>query len=284
MSSINFAESCVYDAQWQKIIDGVLETSAKFIGSDAPFGLNFGKLFPLVDVSSSMSGTPMEVAIALGILVSMTCNIAWRDRFITFDTNPTLVDLSGCKSLFDKVKKTQNAPWGGSTNFEKAFEMILNVACDARLTPDQIPDLIVFSDMQFNQAGSFRETMFMLMTRRFSEEGVKICGSSWPLPKIIFWNLRGDTQGYPVDANQKNVQMLSGFSPSLLKLLLSGEPLVNEVVAENGTVVQQQITPAETLRKALDDSRYFPIREILNKSSEGLLEKYVFETPTIDEA
>jgi hypothetical protein len=282
MSSINFAESCVYDAQWQKIIDGVLETSAKFIGSDAPSGLNFGKLFPMVDVSSSMSGTPMEVAIALGILVSMTCNIAWRDRFITFDTNPTWVDLSGCKSLFDKVKKTQNAPWGGSTNFEKAFEMILNVACDARLTPDQIPDLIVFSDMQFNQAGQFGETMYNIMTRRFSEEGVKICGSPWPLPKIIFWNLRGDTRGYPVDANQKNVQMLSGFSPSLLKLLLNGEPLVTEVVAENGTVVQQQITPAETLRKALDDPRYFHIRKILYMSSEGLLGKYVFDAQVND--
>lgn len=284
MSSITNAELCVYDAQWQKIIEGVLETSTKFLGIDAPFGLNFGKLLPLVDVSASMEGTPMAVAIALGILVSMTCNIAWRNRFITFDTNPTWVDLSDCKSLYDKVNKTQRSPWGGSTNFEKAFEMILKVACDAHLTPDQIPDLIVFSDMQFNQAGSFEETMFMFMTRRFSEEGVKICGSPWPLPKIIFWNLRGDTRGYPVDANQKNVQMLSGFSPSLLKLLLSGEPLVNEVLAEDGTVVQQQITPAETLRKALDDPRYFPIREILNMSSEGLLENYVFETPTIDEA
>jgi hypothetical protein len=278
MSSITDAESSVYDTQWLKIIEGVLETITKFLGIDAPCGLNFGKLLPMVDVSASMSGTPMEVAIALGILVSMTCDISWRNRFITFDSNPTWVDLTGYKSLFDKVKKTQNAPWGGSTNFEKAFEMILKVACDARLTPDQIPDLIVFSDMQFNQAGSFGETMFMLMTRRFSEEGKKICGSPWPLPKIVFWNLRGDTSGYPVDANQKNVHMLSGFSPSLLKLLLSGEPLVNEVVAENGTVVQQQITPAETLRNALNDSRYDPIRDILNMSHEGLLKEYVFET------
>jgi hypothetical protein len=269
----------VYDAQWQKIQEGVLEVTEKFLGHDVPNGLNFGKLLPLVDVSASMKGTPMEVAIALGILVSMTCDIAWRNRFITFETNPTWVDLSDCTTLFSKVKKTQRAPWSGSTNFEAAFEMILKVACDAKLNPDQIPDLIVFSDMQFNSAGSFGETMFMLMTRRFSEEGIKICGSPWPLPKIIFWNIAGDTRGYPVDANQPNVQMLSGFSPSLLKLLLSGEPLVNEVLAEDGTMLKQQISPAETLRKALDDSRYFPIRKILSESVEGLFKKYVFEEP-----
>jgi hypothetical protein len=276
--AIQSAESSVYDAQWQKIIEGVLETSAKFVGSDAPQGVNFGKLLPMVDVSASMSGTPMEVAIALGILVSMTCDLAFRNRFITFDSKPTWVDLTGYQSLFDKVKKTQSAPWGGSTNFEAAFEMILKAACDASLTPDQIPDLIVFSDMQFNQAGRFGETMYNTMTRRFAEEGKKICGSPWPMPKIIFWNLAGTTRGYPVDANQRNVQMLSGFSPSLLKLLLDGEPLVSETVAEDGTVTQQQITPEETLSKALDDPRYFPIRKILYMSGEGLLEKYVFET------
>jgi hypothetical protein len=132
--------------------------------------------------------------------------------------------------------------------------------------------------MQFNQAGRFGETMYNTMTRRFAEEGKKICGSPWPMPKIIFWNLAGTTRGYPVDANQRNVQMLSGFSPSLLKLLLDGEPLVSETVAEDGTVTQQQITPEETLSKALDDPRYFPIRKILYMSGEGLLEKYVFET------
>ena len=31
---------------------------------------DLGKLVPLVDVSGSMGGTPMEAAIALGILVS----------------------------------------------------------------------------------------------------------------------------------------------------------------------------------------------------------------------
>ena len=275
-SLISRDESLVYDAQWQKIIEGVLETTSKFLGTDAPLGINFGKLLALVDVSGSMAGTPMEVSIALGILVSMTSDPAWRDRFITFHERPSWVNLAGYTSLHDKVKATASSPWGGSTNFEAAFEMILQSAISARLTPEQIPDLIVFSDMQFNQAGKFSETMLDVMKRRFAEAGVKICGTPYPAPKIIFWNLRGDTRGYPATATASNVQLLSGFSPSLLKLLLSGEPMVTTETSADGAVTSKQVTPDETLRKALDDDRYDLVRLTLSQSNEGLLEKYTF--------
>lgn len=275
-SSISRNESLIYNAQWQKIIEGVLETTAKFLGEDAPEGINFGKLLALVDVSGSMDGTPMEVAIALGILVSMTSDPAWRDRFITFETDPHWINLSQHKSLFDKVKATSEATFGLSTNFEAAFELILQSAISARLTPEQIPDLIVFSDMQFDEAGGFSETMLDLMTRRFAEAGVKICGTPYPAPKIIFWNLRGDTCGYPASATASNVQLLSGFSPSLLKLVISGDPVVATETSEDGVVVSKQVTPEETLRKALDDDRYDLVRLTLSQSNEGLLDKYSF--------
>jgi hypothetical protein len=68
--------------------------------------------------------------------------------------------------------------------------------------------------------------------------------------------------------------MLSGFSPSLLKLLLNGEPLVIEMLETDGTVTQREVTPEETLRKALDDERYDRIHVILLKSKEGLFLNY----------
>ena len=170
---------------------------------------------------------------------------------LPFMKNPTWVSLEGLTCLKDKVVKTQAAPWGGSTDFNTALEMILRVAVEHRLSPEEIPDLIVFSDMQFNLAGQFGETMHDVIKRSFAEAGVEICGRPYPAPKIIYWNLRGDTRGFPVQANTPNTQMLSGFSPSLLKLLLDGEPMVVEEVAEDGTVTQRKITPEETLRKAL---------------------------------
>jgi hypothetical protein len=277
--NISPIESTVYDAQWAKIKEGVLEGIQKLISTPDSSGINLGKLVPLVDVSGSMSGTPMEVSIALGILVSELSDPAFRDRFITFEETPTWVSLEGLTCLKDKVVKTQAAPWGGSTDFNTALEMILRVAVEHRLSPEEIPDLIVFSDMQFNLAGRFGETMHDVIKRRFAEAGVEICGRPYPAPKIIYWNLRGDTRGFPVQENTPNTQMLSGFSPSLLKLLLDGEPMVVEEVAEDGTVTQRKITPEETLRKALDDERYNRIRAVLSESSEGVLSKYTFTPP-----
>ena len=266
-SSISSVESSVYDAQWAKIKEGVLEGIAKLISQSDSTTINLGKLVPLVDVSGSMAGIPMIVAIALGIIVSELSNPAFRNRFITFETKPTWVSLEGLTSLRDKVVKTKGAPWGGSTNFEAALMMILSVAIEKKLAPEEIPDLIVFSDMQFNQAGKYCETMHDLIKRRFAEAG-------YGLPKIIYWNLRANTVGFPVQANAPNTQLLSGFSPSLLKLLLDGEPLITEEVTSDGTVINKGITPEETLRKALDDENYDSIRSILSASNEGLLSKY----------
>ena len=275
-TQISSMEISVYDAQWAKIKEGVLEGISRFISTQNSSAINLGKLVPLVDVSGSMGGIPMEVAIALGILVSELSDHAFKDRFITFQERPTWVSLEGLTCLKDKVVKTMDAPWGGSTDFNAVLEMILKVVVKHHLYPEEIPDLIVFSDMQFNQAGNYDETMHDVIKRRFEEAGIAICGSPYRTPKIIYWNLRCDTIGFPVSANTPNTQLLSGFSPSLLKLLLNGEPLVIETVEKDGTIAQREITPEETLRKALDDERYDRIRVILLKSKEGLFLNHVF--------
>lgn len=80
--------------------------------------------------------------------------------------------------------------------------------------------------------------------------------------------------------------MLSGYSPSLLKFVLEGGDLeeTEEVTLESGEVVKvakAKPTPYETLRKVLDDARYFPVREVLSKSTEGALAQYHFEAPEV---
>ena len=272
-------DSSVFDAQWTKIREAVLEGIAKLNDLPDPNSINLGKLVPLVDVSGSMDGTPMEVAIALGILVSEISDPAFKDHFITFETRPSWVSLKGINSIYDKVQKTKNAPWGGSTDFNAALEMILKVATDKKLSPDDIPDLIVFSDMQFNSAGRYSETMHDVITRKFARAGMEICGKPYRAPKIIYWNLRGDTKGFPVQANTPNTQILSGFSPSLLKLLLNGESMVQEQINPDGSITTTDITPLQTLRNALDDPRYDPIRVILSSSTERILSSFHF-TPT----
>jgi hypothetical protein len=44
---------------------------------------------------------------------------------------------------------------------------------------------------------------------------------NFPVPRVVYWNLQGAQQtNFPVQAGCENVQMLSGFSPSLLKLVM----------------------------------------------------------------
>ena len=55
-----------------------------------------------------------------------------------------------------------------------------------------------------------------------------------------------------------------------------------EVVTETGEVVKvakAKPTPYETLRRVLDDERYFAVRQLLSESSEGHLAQYHFEAP-----
>jgi NACalpha-BTF3-like transcription factor len=153
--------------------------------------------------------------------------------------------------------------------------------------------------MQFNQAQHSShahswETQHELLVRKYKVAGLKACGEPWKPPHIIFWNLRGNTTGFPATADTEGVTMLSGFSPSLLKLLLSGEDLeqgeeiIEEVINADGEVVLTKTKvsrrPIDVVRSALDDSQYDKVRAILGRSKEGLLAGYEFEPPSSDEA
>merc|ERR1719440_393844 len=205
--------------------------------------------------------------VGLGLVVSELAHPSFRNRVLTFSARPEWVTLEEGASVVQKVRQLKAAPWGMNTDFEAACERILNAAQRARLKPDEVPDLIVFTDMQFDAArgsgyygGGGRaaswETHHERLTRRFAEVGVAVCGAPYAAPRIIYWNLRGNTVGFPVDAAAPNTQMISGFSPSLLKLVLSGKDLVGdekEVRMPDGSVkvVREGPTPAEAVRLAL---------------------------------
>merc|ERR1719393_1155555 len=74
---------------------------------------------------------------------------------------------------------------------------------------------------------------------------------------------------------------LAALSPALLKLVLGGKDLVadeKEVVLPDGTVkkVREGPTPEETLRAALDDSAFDPVRLALAAVDKGPLAGYTF--------
>jgi len=242
-------------------------------------------------VSGSMCGTPMEVSIAMGILVSEICHPAFRDLVLMFSQTPSWHYLKDCCTFVEKVKSLQRGSWGGSTNFELAMELIAEVIEKENLSQEDIPTLMVVSDMQFNDAsgrgaygrgGGRKSTASENIKRMFEQLGVKMWGKPFSVPLVVFWNVRAGTSGTPAGKDDEGVTLLSGYSPSLMKFVLSGElmEVVEDVVVdeETGEVtkVTRKITPAETLRKVLDDEGLGLVRDALvgkdltvKKSSKG---------------
>jgi len=274
--------------------------SAVATGARKPVGLS--RVVPMADVSGSMRGTPMHVAIALGILVSEVTHPAFRDKVLTFHTDPTWHDLSMHTTFVDKVQSLQGAQWGGSTDFGKAMEKIAELVRAERLEQGDVPDLLVISDMQFNEArghiGSYYplgypgypsyypfgypgygfdhaqttkdegwSTAHENITRMFAQLGIELHGHPLQPPNIIFWNVRADTVGFPAAADDKGVMLLSGFSPALMKFILSGEMEEERVTLDaEGAVVKTrtQLDPKETLRRVLDDTGLDAVRAVLD--------------------
>jgi hypothetical protein len=278
----------VLDAQWKDLWKDVVKqvtTKAK------EEGLNFNptRMVPLSDVSSSMNGMPMEVSIALGIGISEITHPAFQNMVLTFERSPRWHKLNGDDSIVEKVRSLQRAPWGGDTNFEGAYDQILKVCLKHKLNREDVPVLIVFSDMQFNRA-AFRSycqdgssdrrlsTMHNVIRQKFSTTARTLGWEDEEPTPIVYWNLR-PTGGHPVEKDTAGSVLLSGFSPSLLKLVMNGEALKEEtmeVVENDGNVRQEKmrITPEQVLRKMLDDKIYDPVRAILADSNEGLLGAY----------
>ncbi|KAG7363600.1 protein of unknown function DUF2828 containing protein [Nitzschia inconspicua] len=276
-------EEMALDAQWKNLRENLVAQIKRGYAEFDPT-----KMVPLSDVSSSMYGTPMHVAIALGILISEITHEAFRNLVMTFEKTPKWHKLDSSLTIAEKVRSLASAPWGGSTNFKRAYELILDVALKSNLEYKDMPVLIVFSDMQFDKAGRLSgpcnchapqtrswATMHDFIQNRFAAVG-KTLGweDSTPTP-IVYWNLR-NTGGHPVDKDQEGAVLLSGFSPSLLKHVMQGtmiEDVEVEVVQSDGTTKKERarVVPEQILYKMLNDELYTPVMEIVGSSAEGKL-------------
>lgn len=250
-----------------EIVRDVLVNNAVTTGASKPIGMS--RLVCMADVSGSMSGIPMHVAIAFGILVSEVCHPAFRNKVLTFSTDPKLHTLPD-GPFVDKVESLSSADWGMSTNFEKAMRLIIEMVISNRLEQHDIPDLLVVSDMQFNEANNENtwNTAYKNIKNMFRDTGIKMHKKPLTPPNIIFWNVRSNTCGYPAAADQKGVMLLSGYSPALMKFILSGEmeEEVAKTIDSDGNIVKvtRQINPSEALQRILNDSGLDPVRAVLD--------------------
>lgn len=196
------------------------------------------KILPICDVSSSMSGTPMDMSVSLGIYFSERNNSIFKDGFITFSDNPKLKILKG--TLIEKVRQLERAEWLASTNFEKVFDVILTKAKEGSVKEEDMPTtLLCISDMEFNEASGDNKTNFEVIKQKYLESGYKF-------PRLVFWNVNArQTNNMPIQKNDKAV-LVSGATPSIIKNILSCE-----------------IDPIKVMKKTLNSERYKKLDNII---------------------
>jgi hypothetical protein len=218
----NSADTIV-ESQWNEIVQKMSEIGC------------LDNVLVLSDVSGSMEGMPMLISYTMGLLISsLNTSELFKNQVLTFESEPQLVDVGG-ESLFERLAKIRDAPWGGSTNICAAFQMLLEkVKAAHAIMPDKI---IIVSDMQFNEADAAYTTNYESICEKFEDAGYEV-------PHIVFWNVNGCSQDFQVESNAPNVSMISGFSVDILKCVLEG---INP-------------TPVDTMMAALNNPRYDAIR------------------------
>ena len=249
-------------AQWAALVKSAREAGG------------LGRSLAMCDFSGSMMtsdrGAPFWVSMAMGLLISELTTDEFKDTFLTFDTNPTLHTVVG-HTIFERVASISDIGQGLSTDFQKAMDLVLATLKAKRCRPGQEPkDLIVITDMAWDRACSSNEqsvytdntyrhivktspwqTHIQMIRESFRRAGEDMWGegNGFQPPRIVIWNVAATAKDFHAKSDEEGVIMLSGWSPSLFKVLTT-----------EGARVQ---TPMEALRAQLDDSRYDPVRERL---------------------
>ena len=192
----------------------------------------------VVDTSGSMycsPGTlkPALIAQAMGLYCAERCQGVFHNHIITFESTPHLMEIHG-ETLRDKVLYMQTLPWGGSTNLEAVFDLILNTAIESGASQKEMPQVLyIFSDMEFNRAiEDPNRTVYENASERFEFWGYK-------MPAVVFHNVNSWQMQTPVTADTKGTALQSGASVHGLKEKFDGN-----------------ITPMDHMLRVLNSKRY----------------------------
>ena len=204
------------------------------------------KAIAVVDTSGSMmSGDclPFDIACAMGLIISSVSSEPFKDQVMTFSEEPHFHSVKG-DDILSKYKRITKSDIGYSTNVISIFKHILTVAERHKLKQEDMPTKIfIISDMQFNDIehkGVNKKTTFEYIDSLYQDKKYK-------RPNIVFWNVNGSSEDFPVSVDDYGTCMISGASPYILSHILK--------VAELSSV--------NILKEIVNDKRYDIIRQKL---------------------
>lgn len=223
-----------FDKTEMDLIQKQWEALPNFVGD--------ANILPLVDVSGSMTCAAgkntklscLEVAVSLGLYLADKNTGKFKDTFLTFSNKPELLHLKG--NINQKIDQMVKSKWEMNTDLIAAFKKILDVAVKGNVPQNEMPAMVlILSDMQFDACVEYDDNALQAIERTYRNAG-------YEMPKVVFWNLNASYGNAPVKFNESGTALVSGFSPAIVKPLLSGD--------------MDSFTPEAVMLKTIMDDRY----------------------------
>lgn len=202
----------------RKIMRGVNEEEKKVLDA---IWKNFdrtgidSKTIVVRDGSASMvyfvSPSPIDVATSLAILFSEKLTGEFKDKFITFSKNPSLVSVKG-ETIYDKCHYVYRFDDWSNTNIKKVYDLVLSVYKHKDFKKEDALDrIVIISDMEFDCIDDGDISTYEYFKNEFSKLGFNA-------PEIVFWNVRARNVHFPV-TNEKGVKLISGASAKIISMV-----------------------------------------------------------------
>lgn len=173
----------------------------------------------VVDTSGSMHGTPINVAISLGMYCAERIGGPFKDHYISFASRPQFIKVEGV-DFADKVRRIYETNLCDNTNLKATFDLVKSMALRSDVKPEDIPEtLVVISDMQIDHMSEWHENnievAMQIVRREWEAAGLK-------MPRLVYWNVNAFGDANIIDKGP-DVSFVSGFSPVIFKSVLTGK-------------------------------------------------------------
>ena len=276
-------EAQVIDAQWDAMIvrlraAGTLDNCLAICDVSG----SMGSIYSSAGSHNDRRPLPILPAVALSMTLAQLAKPPFSNTFITFSAQPEIVTLQegAGGGLAANAMSMVRSRWGMNTDLHAVFvRLLLPLAIKHRVPREEmVKRLFVFSDMQFDNAAAAAdgsgdagdaasgwETNHDVIERAYAEAG-------YDVPEIVYWNLAGELQTVPVEAERRGVALMSGFSPAMMKVFMGevGAGEDDEVLDDDTVMVdeqgeeiraeparrKQEMTPLSVMLKALGMASY----------------------------
>nr|QBK88188.1 MAG: protein of unknown function DUF2828 [Marseillevirus LCMAC202] len=177
------------------------------------FDYSFGNTICVCDTSPSMdssfSHSPINVAMALTLLISSKSDELFKDKVITFNSNPKFVKITG-DTPTEKVHCLKNISWGHSLNLKAIHELLIKT----KTIPRQI---FIFTDDNFSSSQfphNFQQDYANIL-KEYASAGLT------PPEHIFYWNLGGrwGSCSYNLDYHDMGLIIINGFTNELFNTI-----------------------------------------------------------------